>query len=108
MCTLRSIFQWPWTKPFGGSTCIVFLGMMMDTIKQVIMVPQDKKDRALVMLQNMLGCKKTTVLRIQQLAGLLNYLCKAIFPARAFTHRMYSKIKITALNLITMSQWMRS
>ena len=31
------------------------------------------------------------VKELQQLAGLLNFLCRAIFPGRAFTRRMYAQ-----------------
>ena len=37
--------------------------------------------------------KKMTVLKIQQLTGLLNFLCKAYYPARPFTRRIHSKGK---------------
>ena len=37
--------------------------------------------------------RKATVHEIQQLAGFLNFLNKAIIPGRAFTRRMYAKVK---------------
>ena len=34
---------------------------------------------------------KTTVLKLQQLTGLLKFLCRVIIPEKAFTHRFYAK-----------------
>ena len=39
----------------------------------------------------MLDRKKATVKELQSLAGLLNFLNRAIVPGRAFTRRMYAK-----------------
>ena len=39
--------------------------------------------------------KKVTIKQVQCLTGLLNFLNKCIVPGRAFTHRMYSKLRIT-------------
>ena len=38
----------------------------------------------------MLGVKKTTLRKLQQLCGFLNFLGKCIVPGRAFTRRLYS------------------
>ena len=85
-------------KTVWSTTCITFLGMIIDTIKQIIEFPKEKKDKAAAMLNKMVESKKTTILQIQQLAWLLNHLCEAIFPARAFTHRFYAKTKNCNLN----------
>ena len=37
--------------------------------------------------------KKTTVKELQQLAGYLNFLTRAIVPGQTFTRRMYAKFK---------------
>ena len=39
----------------------------------------------------MLDQSKVTVKELQALCGYLNFLCKAIFPGRAFVRRMYAK-----------------
>ena len=71
------------------TTIIVFLGMLLNSTEQVICIPVEKKDKSLKPL--MLQAKRTTVLKIQQLLGLLNFLSKAIFPAHGNTRRYYSK-----------------
>ena len=71
---------------------IIFLGMLLDTENQVACIQIEKKQKATDFLIKLLKSKKTTVMRIQQITGLLNFLCKAIFPARSFTHHYYAKI----------------
>ena len=46
-------------------------------------------------LKLILSKKKATIKQIQSLTGLLNFLNRAIVPGRAFTRRMYNKLKLT-------------
>ena len=55
------------------------------------MIPEQKKHKALQLLEYFLKQKKVTVKEIQRLAGLLNFLNKALYPGRVFTRRMYAK-----------------
>ena len=73
------------------STRMVFLGILLDGEAKVLVIPVEKKNRTLNLLRNFRHKKKATVKQFQSLAGLLNFLNKAIFPGRAFTRRMYSK-----------------
>ena len=79
-------------KTVWGTQIIVFLGLLIDTVNQVICIPKDKVDSAVEMIQRMLDSKKkkVTVLNIQRLTGYLNFLCKCVVPGRAFTMRLYS------------------
>ena len=70
---------------------VIFLGILMDGETHTLVVPEEKRHNALTLLWNMIDRKKATVKQIQSLAGLLNFLCKAVFPGRAFTRRMYAK-----------------
>ena len=81
-------------KTFWGMTTIIFLGFLIDTVKQIIAIPQDKIDRAVNMIQVILGSKKNkaTVSQIQKLCGFLNFLCRCIVPGRPFTTRLYALI----------------
>ena len=78
-------------KTFWGATIIVFLGMVIDTITQTVKVPGDKIDKAVSLIQDLKSRKKAMVLQLQKLTGLLNFLCHAIIPGRAFTRRFYTK-----------------
>ena len=81
-------------KTFWGTTSITFLGFLIDTVKQLVMVPTDKIDKARTMIEAIMTSRrrKATVLQIQKLTGFLNFLCRCIIPGRAFTRRMYGLI----------------
>ena len=78
-----------------ATTEIVFLGMLLNGILLCLSIPVDKKNRAVDMLEMFLGKKKVTIKEIQTLTSLLNFLNRAIVPGRAFTRRMYAKLKLT-------------
>ena len=79
-------------KTFWGTTHIVFLGLLLDTVRQVILIPIDKVTRAVIMINFVLNKpnKKITLKQLQRLCGFLNFLCNAIEPGRVFTRRIYS------------------
>ena len=79
-------------KTFWASQQMSFLGLLIDTINQVISIPVEKVQRAINMINSILTrkSKKTTKLEIQQLTGFLNFLCRAVIPGRAFTRRIYA------------------
>ena len=78
-------------KTHWATTLIAFLRMLLDTRSQTISIPLEKRDKAMEQLQTMLSSKKTTILKIQQLAGILGFICKCCVPGRAFTHRLHAK-----------------
>ena len=86
-------------KTVWGTTLLTFLGLLIDSVNQLICIPMDKLERA----QNMIGYflnkrnQKVTVLEVQKLAGFLNFLCRAIVPGRAFVRRLYNLTAETKL-----------
>ena len=78
-------------KTFWGEQVVIFLGMLIDTINQTVSIPVAKRDKTVTIIHEMLANKKTTVIAIQQLAGLLNFISTAVIPGRAFTRRLYNK-----------------
>ena len=70
---------------------MVFLGLLLDGENFLITVPENKRIKALNWLNKMIDNKKTTMKEVEQLAGLLNFLSRAIVPGRVFTRQMYSK-----------------
>ena len=77
-------------KTEWASTRMIFLGILLDGNTLTLVVPQEKKCHALNLLRNFIGARKATVKQLQSLAGLLNFLNRAITPGRAFTRRMYA------------------
>lgn len=78
-------------KTEGPAVIIVFLGMLINVLDRTVGIPEDKVNRALGELGHVLAAKKVTVGYMQKLTGLLNFFCRAIYPGRAFTRRLYSK-----------------
>ena len=79
-------------KTVWATQIIAFLDMLLYTRTQTISVPEDKGQRAIDMLLEILYGEKATILRIQQLTGLISYLCKAIYPGRSYVRHFYAKI----------------
>ena len=67
----------------------------MDGRAHCLSIPTDKREKAIKLLNWAENSKKATIHFIQQLTGVLNFLCKAIVPGRTFMRRMYNKLKIT-------------
>ena len=80
-------------KTFWGTTSLTFLGILIDTVKQMVFVPLEKIDKARIIIRQILSNtnKKVTVKELQKLCGLLNFFSRCIIPARTFTRRLYSK-----------------
>ena len=78
-------------KTEWASRSVVFLGVLLDGWNLILSIPEEKRLKALGMLQSFSDGKKVKVKELQELTGYLNFLSKAIFPGQAFTRRMYSK-----------------
>ena len=81
-------------KTVWGCHILVFLGLLIDTIEQVIWIPKEKVDKALEMIDKFLSKSnhKATVLEVQHLCGTLNFLCKCVIPGRVFLHCTYNLV----------------
>ena len=79
-------------KTVWSCTQITFLGFLIDVIRQIIAISQEKLNRGLCMVEHALnkGNKKLTLYQIQKLHGFLNFLCLAVIPGRAFTRCLYA------------------
>ena len=86
-------------KTFWGTTILVFLGLLIDTVEKVVRIPKEKIEKALILIEEFLTKKdrKVTVLQIQKLCGTLNFLCKCVIPGKVFMHRFYSLISNSGL-----------
>ena len=73
-----------------GDTTVTFLGFLLNTILQIVCIPQEKVNKAWVLIQTMLEKKKVTIREMQQICGFLIFLCRCIIPGRAFTRKLYS------------------
>ena len=87
-------------KTEWGTTRIVFLGLLIDTINQLVCVPQEKIQKALQLIHNILSSKKnkTTLSKMQKLTGFLNFIGKSNSAWQSFHKKTicsYSRIKET-------------
>ena len=78
-------------KTCWPTTQLVFLGLLIDIVNQIILLPIEKIERGKTMIKILQErkSKKVTLKELQQLCGFLNFLGKAIVPGRAFTRRLY-------------------
>ena len=83
----------PWSieKTEWASAVMVFLGILLNGNYHVLCVPEEKRLRVLSLLESFINKDKATIKQMQSLAGLLNFICKAVTPGRTFTRRMYLK-----------------
>ena len=81
-----------------ASEVIVFLGILLNGKTHSFTIPEDKKVKALSLLNWAIHKRKVTVHFIQKLTGTLNFLCKVIVPGCTFLRRTYDKLKIEDAN----------
>ena len=104
-------------KTFWSTTLLVFLGLLIDTVNQIICIPIDKLEKALDWIDYFLNKKnkKVTVLQVQKMCGTLNFISRCIIPGRAFTRRLYAMagenlksyhhVRVTAENRLDLQVW---
>ena len=82
-------------KTFWASIQLTFLGFLIDRTRFLVLIPLEKLKKAVDLINEFLekGKRKTTLFRLQQLCGFLNFLNRCIIPGRAFTRRLYANIK---------------
>ena len=73
--------------------CLTFLGMGIDSVKMIIVVPQDKKCDILQYLRRVLVANKVLAKDLPSLAGKLHFITKAVPQGRAFSARIYWSFK---------------
>ena len=74
-------------KTFWGTTTLVFLGLLIDTVRMLVLVPVEKVAVAREMIDSILSKRsnKITLNQLQKICGFLNFLGRCIVPGRAFT-----------------------
>ena len=75
-------------KTEGPTTCLTFLGLQLDSVRQLVQVPQVKVGALLCLLQKAKSVQCMSLSDIQSLIGSLNFVCRAITPGRAFLRRL--------------------
>ena len=73
----------------AAGTVIEFLGLIIDTNHMEARLPLEKKERGLRLIIELAGRKSCTLLDLQRVTGLLNFLAKVIPLRRTFCQRLY-------------------
>lgn len=80
-------------KSVNWCTCLVFLGLELDTIDQCVRVPREKTIKLLSILHRALDADFMSLSNVQSLLGSLNFVCRAVSPGRAFLRRLIDLTK---------------
>ena len=80
-------------KIVGPTTCIVYLGITIDSIRMEICLPEDKLQDLCVELKTWQECRKCTKKELQSLIGKLSFACKVIPSGRLFLRRLIDLCK---------------
>ncbi len=67
----------------------IFLGLLLDALRQIIGLPVDKIDKMIDIITGMLGKKRVTVKQLMSVAGHLNFLARAIVHGRPYIRCIY-------------------
>jgi len=70
--------------PREASTCLTFLGIIIDTVRQELRLPREKLDRLLSMIEDWEKRKSCTCKELESLIGTLQHACIVIRPGRSF------------------------
>jgi len=79
------------SKTVPPSQLIEAHGILIDTVKMQLGLPQDKLQKCISMLHDASSRRKVTLRQLQSLIGNLNFACKAIRPGRAFLRRLIGR-----------------
>ncbi|CAC5398340.1 unnamed protein product [Mytilus coruscus] len=74
-------------------TCLVFLGIELDSVLMEARLPDDNYRKIEAALQAMKVRKRVTLRELQSLIGLLNFACCVVVPGRAFLRRLIDLTK---------------
>ena len=77
-------------KQEGPTTCINFLGIIIDTMAQELHLPVEKLERLQALIVKWGPHKSCQKRELLSLIGQLHHACKVVRPGRRFLHRMTS------------------
>ena len=80
-------------KCTGPTTCLVFLGIQIDTVSMEITLPEEKLDHLKSLLAAWKGRKDCTRRELQSLIGHLQHAAKVVRPGRRFIRGMLSLLQ---------------
>ena len=93
LSTIKSTCEWlgvllKWSKVEGPTTELTFLGIVLDTVRGEVRLPQEKLDQLISLVSawsHRKACRKRELLSV---IGKLAHACKVVKPGRTFLRRM--------------------
>ena len=76
-------------KTVGPARVLDFAGIQLNTVTMEASLPPDKITKFMDSINDLQSTKSATLKQIQSLAGMLNFACSVLAPARAFSRRLY-------------------
>ena len=90
-------------KTLGPTQCLPYLGLELDFHCQVLLIPEEKQSKCSSLIEEVLltyqSKKKTTVKKIQKVAGSLNFICQALPAGKPFLHSLYTLTKSSGCSI---------
>ena len=75
-------------KSEGPSTCIIYLGIEIDTVAMTVRLPAEKMEKIQLLAREWSATRKCTKRELLSLIGLLAFACKVVKPGRIFLRRL--------------------
>ncbi len=92
VCKSLGIPQAP-DKTLGPSQVLDFTGFEIDSVEEVVRLPQEKLDKCKSLIMELLKLNSCTLRHLQSLVGLLNFCCTVIIAGKTFLRRLYNKMQ---------------
>lgn len=80
-------------KCVGPATCLVILGIEVDSVAETVRLPSDKVSAIFELLTTWSSYKWCCKKQLQSLVGLLHHACKVVWPGRTFLRRMIDLLR---------------
>ena len=80
-------------KTIPPTTCLPFLGIIIDSTDLSMCVPEDKKFEIMDLLHTWNGRRKCTKTELLSFTGKLSVICRVVRPGRIFLRRLYDLTK---------------
>ena len=77
-------------KTFAPTQTLAFLGITLDSIHMLVLLPHEKLTQARTLLNNWRQRSSCQLRELQSLIGVLQFACRVIAPGRTFLRRMIS------------------
>ena len=87
-------------KRDGPTTCLVFLGIIIDTQLGELRLPADKLARLVTLLEEWGDRKACARKELESLIGLLNHACKVVRSGRSFLRRMIDMLHANGVSFL--------